>query len=57
MESKSQAKYTAAVPIEPDCDDCTHFRDPNSCEIVEGWISPAGWCRHFKLSQTPDPDA
>jgi hypothetical protein len=27
------------------CAGCTHFLEPNACEIVEGEISPDGWCR------------
>lgn len=29
------------------CGVCAHFRPPGSCEIVEGPISPDGWCRYF----------
>jgi hypothetical protein len=28
-----------------DCDDCTHFVQPHACKLVEGDISPKGWCR------------
>ncbi|TIM36012.1 MAG: twin-arginine translocation signal domain-containing protein [Mesorhizobium sp.] len=27
------------------CGGCTHFREPNGCEIVAGAIIPNGWCR------------
>jgi hypothetical protein len=27
------------------CAGCTHFIEPNACEIVAGEISPNGWCR------------
>ena len=27
------------------CAGCTHFLEPNACEIVAGEISPDGWCR------------
>jgi hypothetical protein len=30
------------------CDGCTHFLEPNACEIVAGEISPDGWCRFYK---------
>jgi hypothetical protein len=27
------------------CAGCTHFLEPNACEIVAGEVSPDGWCR------------
>lgn len=27
------------------CAGCTHFLEPDGCEIVAGAISPNGWCR------------
>ena len=29
------------------CEACTHFQAPNACAIVEGPISPRGWCGAF----------
>jgi hypothetical protein len=31
------------------CIGCTFFRRPRSCEVVEGDISPQGWCKLFDL--------
>ena len=37
-----------------DCDDCIHFepgknpKAPGTCKIVEGPISPNGWCIEFQ---------
>jgi hypothetical protein len=31
------------------CAGCTFFRRPRSCQVVEGDISPTGWCRLFDL--------
>ena len=28
-----------------DCDDCNHFLTPGACKLVDGPISPKGWCR------------
>jgi hypothetical protein len=25
--------------------DCSLFQEPNSCTLVDGEISPAGWCK------------
>jgi len=29
------------------CDKCAQFQPPNACKIVEGPISPLGFCRFF----------
>ena len=48
---EAQAKLAqAAVKYQPDpkdghqCDGCTFFVAPNSCKMVDGDISPTGWC-------------
>jgi hypothetical protein len=30
------------------CAGCTHFIEPNACDIVAGEISPNGWCRYHE---------
>lgn len=30
------------------CDHCEYFTKPNGCEIVEGFIDPAGCCNLFE---------
>jgi high potential iron-sulfur protein len=27
------------------CDGCTLFQSPDSCQVVDGTISPTGWCK------------
>ena len=34
------------------CSGCVHFRPPNACELVEGNISPNGWCGVFAAKQS-----
>jgi hypothetical protein len=29
------------------CDGCSNFQPPNGCKLVEGEISPQGWCSLF----------
>jgi hypothetical protein len=29
------------------CDGCNNFQSPNACKMVEGEISPQGWCSLF----------
>jgi High potential iron-sulfur protein len=30
-----------------ECDKCTNWQPPNACTIVDGTISPHGWCGAF----------
>jgi len=30
------------------CDGCANFQPPNACKMVEGDISPQGWCSLFR---------
>ena len=32
------------------CATCTLFQPPKSCQVVEGDISPNGWCKAFALA-------
>lgn len=48
---EAQAKLAQnAVKYQPDpkdgkqCDGCAQFVAPNSCKLVDGEISPTGWC-------------
>ena len=34
------------------CSECVHFLPPSSCKIVEGTISPHGYCRIFSPRQS-----
>jgi high potential iron-sulfur protein len=27
------------------CDGCTLFQSPDACQVVDGTISPTGWCK------------
>jgi len=52
-ETKAEAGYTAYSPRPERCSGCAHYSAPVTCEIVEGIISPDGWCGHYteKLSE------
>lgn len=45
------SKLSVAYQGQPDgsrrCALCAHFVAPGACQIVEGQISPQGWCRLF----------
>jgi len=46
-ETKREARYQNHPKGRERCGRCSHFVRPNGCEIVEGRISPRGWCTHF----------
>jgi len=43
--SKEQAKYQGGPNEGHKCSECAYFEKPNACKIVEGDISPDGWCQ------------
>lgn len=45
--SKAQAKYQDKPKDKQQCAVCSNFVAPNSCNLVEGKISPNGWCSLF----------
>ena len=47
--SQTDAEYQDRPKNGLSCAACTLFRKPHSCEIVEGDISPNGWCKFFDL--------
>lgn len=42
--SKTQAQYQDQPKSDQKCGNCMHFITPDACHIVEGKISPEGWC-------------
>jgi hypothetical protein len=34
-----------------ECDNCSQFEAPSSCKIVDGTISPTGWCKIYVKKQ------
>lgn len=53
--TQEQASYESVSTHRPErCLRCVHFRQPDGCRIVEGPISPEGWCPGFKsVTSTP----
>lgn len=45
--SKDQAKYQDKPKDRQRCDGCMHFVAPDGCKLVEGKVSPSGWCTLF----------
>jgi len=42
---QSAVYYQAAPKDGQDCGHCAQFAAPHSCKLVDGDISPSGWCR------------
>ncbi|TAN48614.1 MAG: hypothetical protein EPN19_15740 [Betaproteobacteria bacterium] len=46
--SQAEAKYQSTPKAGQKCSQCMHFiADSSSCKLVEGQISPEGWCKLF----------
>jgi hypothetical protein len=43
--SQSAVHYQVSPKDGKDCDDCSNFVSPGGCKLVDGDISPKGWCR------------
>ena len=42
---QSAVHYQPSPKNGQDCDDCANFVSPGGCKLVDGPISPKGWCR------------
>jgi len=45
--SQKAAKYQNHPKKGQQCAICRYFRPPHACQLVEGNISPNGWCSYF----------
>jgi len=45
--SQKQAHYQSTPKGNAHCAKCVHFLPPKSCAVVQGIISPHGWCTQF----------
>jgi hypothetical protein len=41
------AAYQDTPKGDQQCSNCSLFQEPDGCTIVEGSISPAGWCKFW----------
>jgi hypothetical protein len=46
MNQKSVA-YQDTPKGDQKCSNCSLFQEPNACTLVDGDISPEGWCRFW----------
>ena len=49
--AKSEAKYQYRPNGIQRCEICLQFQPPNRCQLVEGDISPKGWCQFFAAKE------
>ena len=45
--AQAVAGYQASPKGSQQCDNCTLFEPPNACRLIDGTISPTGWCRFY----------
>jgi hypothetical protein len=48
---KTDAKYQDQPKGQQRCEICLQFQPPASCKIVQGPISPHGWCQFFAAKE------
>jgi hypothetical protein len=48
--TRQQALYQDSPRDIMMCATCTLFEPPKSCKVVEGDVSPTGWCKAFALA-------
>ena len=48
--TREQAQYQDQPKGINMCATCTPFEPPKSCKVVEGDVSPDGWCKAFALA-------
>lgn len=51
MASKEYAEYRDRPKGSQQCSGCSMFRAPQACTLVEGKISPRGWCRYWEKKE------
>jgi hypothetical protein len=45
--AQAAASYQDEPKDDQRCDGCSLFQRPSSCQIVDGTISPSGWCKFW----------
>jgi hypothetical protein len=48
--SKREAEYQDSPKDIRMCATCTLFEPPRLCKVVDGDVSPSGWCKAFALA-------
>src|SRR3974377_2327121 len=45
--AQKAVEYQDTPKGDQECSNCSLFQDPNSCTLVDGEISPKGWCKFW----------
>jgi hypothetical protein len=45
--SQKSVDYQDTPKNDQECSNCSLFQEPNSCTLVDGEISPKGWCKFW----------
>jgi hypothetical protein len=45
--AQKAVQYQDTPKGDQQCSNCSLFQEPNSCTLVDGEISPAGWCKFW----------
>lgn len=45
--AQTAAGYQDSPKGDQQCSTCSLFQAPNGCQLVDGNISPSGWCKFF----------
>jgi hypothetical protein len=48
--SKAQAEYQDSPKGIQMCSTCSLFEEPHACKVVDGDISPNGWCKAYAMA-------
>jgi hypothetical protein len=48
---QTDAKYQKEPKGQQRCEICLQFQPPSSCKIVQGPITPQGWCQFFAAKE------
>jgi hypothetical protein len=45
--AQKAVEYQDTPKGDQECSNCSLFQDPNACTLVDGEISPKGWCKFW----------
>ena len=45
--SQPSVAYQDSPKGDQECSNCSLFQEPNACTLVDGQISPKGWCKFW----------
>ena len=49
--AQKAVEYQDTPKGDQECSNCSLFQEPNACTLVDGQISPKGWCK-FRVKKT-----